>query len=89
MIEAYEKMFGNKPCEYSSPLDRGDHPELDDSEELGDEDTTKYQSMIGGLQWLISLGRFDIAAADMVQCQSQSWSLGASQAHLRIHSQTC
>ncbi len=40
-------MFGDKPREYSSPLDKGDHPELDDSEELGEEDTTKYQSMIG------------------------------------------
>ena len=65
MIGAYEKMFGNKPHEYSFPLDRRDHPELDDSEELGDEDTTKYQSMIGVLQWLISLGHFDIASAVM------------------------
>jgi hypothetical protein len=44
---------------------KGDHPELDTSKELDQEGTVKYQSMIGALQWLISLGRFDIAAAVM------------------------
>jgi len=46
-----------------SPLDKGDHPEIDDSPLLDEDDIAKYQSMIGACQWLISLGRFDIAAA--------------------------
>ena len=58
-------MFGSKPRQYSSPLEHGDHPELDTSEELGTLDTKKYQSMIGSLQWAISLGRLDICTAVM------------------------
>ena len=46
-------------------MEKNDHPELDQSAELSQEDQTKYQSMIGALQWLISLGRFDIATAVM------------------------
>ena len=49
----------------SSPLNKGDHPELDTSELLEPEDVQRYQSLIGGLQWAISLGRFDIATAVM------------------------
>ena len=53
-------MFGCKPREYWSPLDKGDHPEVDLSEELDQEGIMRYQSMIGCLQWAVSLGRFDI-----------------------------
>jgi len=65
MIAAFEKMFGHLPQKKSSPLDKNDHPEMDESPVLGPEDKTKYQSMIGALQWVISLGRFDIATAVM------------------------
>ena len=65
MVTAYEQMFGEAPKQYSSPLEKNDHPELDDSPELGLEDITRYQSMIGALQWAISLGRFDVQTAVM------------------------
>ena len=66
MMEIYERLFGSKPKQvYSSPLEPGDHPELDISTELGIDDTKKYQSLIGALQWLILLGCFDIATAVM------------------------
>jgi hypothetical protein len=29
LIKNYKKSFGTKPKEYASPLDNGDHPELD------------------------------------------------------------
>ena len=48
-----------------SPLEKGDHPELDDSELLDAEGIQQYQLLIGLLQWVISLGRFDIATAVM------------------------
>ena len=51
------------PC--SSPLEKGDHPELDTSELLDPTGVQQYQSLIGSLQWAISLGRFDIATAVM------------------------
>ena len=65
MMEAYKILFGTEPKQYSSPLDKGDHPEIDDSPELNSEDHKKYLTMLGQLQWLISLGRFDVTAAVM------------------------
>ena len=46
-------------------MEKNDHPEIDKSEILGPEDQKKYQSMIGALQWVISLGRLDIATPIM------------------------
>ena len=54
---SYEKMFGEKPsAKMYSPLEKGDHPELDDSELLDATGIQQYQSLIGSLQWVISLG---------------------------------
>ena len=53
----YVRMFGVKPkMTYPSPLDRGDHPELDISDELPTEAIKNYQSIIGALQWVVTLG---------------------------------
>jgi hypothetical protein len=60
MIEQYERMFGQKPKEYTSPLEKDDHPEIDTFEALEQAGIKVYQSMIGSLQWAISIGRFDI-----------------------------
>lgn len=65
MIDQFERMYGFKPKEYSSPLEKGDHPEIDTSAELNQDGIKIYQSMIGSLQWAISLGRFDIQTATM------------------------
>ena len=62
MLSSYEQMFtGETLKNQSSLLLRGDHPELDDSEFISEEDKAKYMSMIGTAQWLVTLGRFDIA----------------------------
>jgi hypothetical protein len=65
MVSNYERIFGAKPREFSSPLEKGDHPELDESELLNFNDTRQYQSMIGATQWAIALGRFDVMTAIM------------------------
>jgi hypothetical protein len=65
MIETYVRLFGSKPRQYSSPLEHGDHPEIDDSKELELEDIKKYQSLIGSLQWVVQIGRFDVRTAVM------------------------
>ena len=65
MLDAYEKLFGEMPRKYASPLEKNDHPELDTTPLLVDDDVTKYQSMVGAAQWLITLARFDIATAIM------------------------
>ena len=45
-----------------TPLDKNDQPELDDTELLTGESNQHYLTMIGQLQWLVTLGRFDIHA---------------------------
>ena len=61
ILESYERMFKEKPRKSRPPLEGGDHPELDTSELCDDHQTKQFQTLIGQLQWLISLGRFDIA----------------------------
>ncbi|GAX11913.1 hypothetical protein FisN_UnNu034 [Fistulifera solaris] len=65
MFVNYEQVFGQKPRNYQSPLEPNDHPELDTSEFLDDEKTKTYQSLIGALQWLVTIGRIDIFTAVM------------------------
>jgi hypothetical protein len=61
----FENMLGCNPKEYISPLEKGDHPEIDETKELGEDGIKKYQTMIGCLQWAVYLGRFDIQTATM------------------------
>ena len=64
LTASYEKMFGEKSsAKIYLPLKRVDYPELDDSELLDANGTQQYQSLIGSMQWAISLGQFDIATA--------------------------
>ena len=66
MIDGYMTLFKSKPkTNVSSPLEKGDHPELDHSELLDEEGISIYQSLIGSLQWAVSLGRLDIMTAVM------------------------
>jgi hypothetical protein len=51
----------NPPSKANSPLDSNDHPEVDASEFLDEECIQQYQSLIGSMQWAISIGCFDIA----------------------------
>ncbi len=41
MMASYKQMFDSVPKKYKTPLDKGDHPEIDTSELL-DEDGIKY-----------------------------------------------
>ena len=47
------------------PLLENDHPELDTSEFLDKEGIQQYQRLIGSMQWLIEIGRWDIQTALM------------------------
>ena len=44
----------------STPMTANYSPELDGSEELGGDDATYYQSLIGVLRWIVEMGRMDI-----------------------------
>ncbi len=65
MLDNYKRMFGQNPKVASSPLPGGDHPEVDTSELVDLEDTKIYQSLIGSLQWVVQIGRFDVATSVM------------------------
>jgi hypothetical protein len=66
MHDNYVQLFGTKAkLNVFSPLDKGDHPELNTSKLLDMEYIQKYQSLIRSMQWEISLGRFNIATAVM------------------------
>ena len=56
ILDSYKKMFPNENfINVKSPLEKNDHPELDNSELCIEEQITKYMSMIGQLQWAITL----------------------------------
>ena len=66
MIMNYERLYGSKPKElYLSPLEKGDHPEIDLSPLLDQEGIQQYQSLVGAMQWAVSIGRIDITTAVM------------------------
>ena len=50
-------------AEYKTPMDSNYHPELDDSPILDAEQHSRFRSMVGSLNWIITIGRFDIQFA--------------------------
>jgi hypothetical protein len=62
MVDNYKGLFGESPLHHpQSSLESNDHPEIDSSKFLGEKYIQKYQSLIGAMQWAISIGHFDIA----------------------------
>jgi Reverse transcriptase (RNA-dependent DNA polymerase) len=59
-----EQMFGTL-TKSTVPILHGDHPELDESELLDDSGHRKYQMLIGILNWIVTIGRFDVTFATM------------------------
>jgi hypothetical protein len=62
MIDTYQRIFGELPKPAKTPLKKGDHPEIDDSELCSPKEAADVLTMIGQLQWLVTLGRFEIYA---------------------------
>ena len=63
LADTYKRLFNDDlPKGYKTPLDKNDHPELDTSEIPEGHMAAKYLTMVGPLQWLFTLGRFDIHA---------------------------
>ena len=66
MLKIYECTFGTKPKAIpQSPLEKEDHPEIDQSELLDIDRIQVYPSLIGTLQWGVTLGRIDITTVVM------------------------
>ena len=56
MEDSFKQLFGgmhNK--KFHSPLADGDHPELDTSEFIDENDIQKYQSLVRAMQWTVSI----------------------------------
>jgi hypothetical protein len=60
IVPKFEKLFDTKFKPIKTPMAADYHPETDDSPLLPEDDISKYRSIIGSLNWLITLGRFDI-----------------------------
>ena len=64
LIPKFERLFGVEAFKtYKTPMEEGLHPELDDSPFCSDDDAAKFRSIIGSLNWIITLGRFDVSYA--------------------------
>jgi hypothetical protein len=53
MMDQFKNMYGYKTNEYTFPLEKGDNPEVDTSEELDEEGIKKYRTMIRCFQWTV------------------------------------
>ena len=63
LVDTYRRLFNQDPPKgYKTTLDKNYHPELNTSENLEGDMAAKYLTMVGQLQWLVTLGRFDIHA---------------------------
>ncbi|KAL7579256.1 hypothetical protein ACA910_011415 [Epithemia clementina (nom. ined.)] len=60
ILDSYKSMFGEEPKIFKSPLEKNNHPELDNTDLVDSNGIQTFMSMIGQLQWAITLGRFDI-----------------------------
>ena len=66
ILDSFHQMFpGESLPQVKSPLDKNDHPELDNSELANEDLITKFMCMIGQLQWAVTIGRYDILAHAM------------------------
>jgi Reverse transcriptase (RNA-dependent DNA polymerase) len=65
LIDNYVRLFGCKPKQATSPLVKNDHPELDTSVFLELDKIPLYQSLVGAIQWVVQIGRFDVTTAIM------------------------
>ena len=72
LMDTYVRLFGVQPRQYTSPLVKGDHPKLDTSTELEVDNIKIYQTLIGCLQWLVSLGHFDTCTSVMTMSSFQA-----------------
>ena len=70
LVPKVAKMIGEENIKKSVvPMDPDYHPELDETPFVNADKISQYKSMIGSLNWVHTLGRFDIAFA--LNCMSR------------------
>ena len=55
MMANYERLFGELPKKHTKVLEPKDQPELDQTTILDSTGLKQYQSLIGALQWCVTL----------------------------------
>jgi hypothetical protein len=50
MMDQFKDMYGCNQKEYTSALEKGNHPEIHTSEEFDEEGIKKYQTMVDGFK---------------------------------------
>jgi hypothetical protein len=63
----------NPPSKAKSPLDSNNHPKTDTKEFQGKEGIQMYKSLIGLMQWAISISCLDIAVHIMTMLSFNVW----------------
>ena len=66
VIPKFEDLLGGIFSTHKSPMAEDCHPEIDDSPLLDPAGASKFRSVIGSLNWIITLGRFDVSYATNV-----------------------
>ena len=90
MMESYKQYFGENPSmKHRSPLQKGDHPELDTTPFLDEEGKMIYQSLIGCGQWNISIGRFDTHTAFMSMSRYRTAPREGHLERVKLYMDTC
>ena len=80
VIPKFEKLFNMTFKSIKTPMDSDYHPELDDSPFLSQLDASKFRSIIGSINWIITLGRFDVQFATM---SLSRFSMAPREGHLK------
>ncbi len=60
VYEHLAKLGMKSPCKAPNPPTFDYCPEIDVSQELGEDDASYYQTLIGVLRWIVELGQIDI-----------------------------
>ena len=80
VCEKIEPLMGWKLRNYGSPMEQEYHPKLDESALLDLDDISKYRMMVGSLNWMVTLGRFDVYYATQTLAR---YNMAPRQGHMK------
>jgi hypothetical protein len=80
VIPKFKNLIGKERKPVKTSMSEGYHPEVDDTPLCTDEDSAKYRSIIGCCNWIIVLGKFDIAYATSA---ISSFNMSPREGHLK------
>ena len=63
VVDKFERVFGSELHEFKTPMASDYHPEMDETPLLDAATISLYRGLIGSANWMITLGRFDVAYA--------------------------